>query len=543
MSSCFPYVEPVFQNLEHYYQWRRTGDYFYELDPKEPEPDVKETRHELTQSEVELRKSRPGIPIKIPLEIARMIRKFIPDLEIQDLLNLRLLSSSFCVAATEILHEQIFFLDRSREKQNELWGAINGEDEEAERKIRALVVEYPNIPGGWEKSTALEMNNINSMYQLMREHVIYLTCLKRLTIHIRPPKGLGRGRCTWEQHEKHIDLVLEEVFHFLKALPNLESLTFKTLPSFASLPGDDIVAEEPERAIIWPADPEPPADYDPERDCLPKSVAHLPRTRVKCPLIAGVDSDEAFARWRAGDYIHDRYSKRELKRHGLKKLKLELVGSGVWPIKYEETPVVPRFEYPPPYIPSIGSEVLESPTHWIVPLQDTLRELSIHCYGLYMYDMTYKPGPSRHEKGLNLPFLPNLKSLELRGNIFTCDESFNWILLHAKTLGSIKLDDCAILYSRQITDYETSEDKAVLFLHEEGGELSRPHTKSTILDGPTGLRNSGRIFLVYAPSRLAAVESVNGANFISTFGQKWKDLPRTNGRSFCMVCSLIGISP
>lgn len=47
-------------------------------------------------------------------------------------------------------------------------------------------------------------------------------------------------------------------------------------------------------------------------------------------------------------------------------------------------------------------------------------------------------------------FLPVLESLELRSCGFTSDYTLSWMLRHAATLRSLKLDDCAIIFSLEL---------------------------------------------------------------------------------------------
>lgn len=53
--------------------------------------------------------------------------------------------------------------------------------------------------------------------------------------------------------------------------------------------------------------------------------------------------------------------------------------------------------------------------------------------------------------------LPHLQSLELRSCGFTSSQTLEWILSHSDTLGSLKLDDCAIVYSMELAPGSKSE--------------------------------------------------------------------------------------
>lgn len=56
--------------------------------------------------------------------------------------------------------------------------------------------------------------------------------------------------------------------------------------------------------------------------------------------------------------------------------------------------------------------------------------------------------PPRSIAGVLL--LPVLESLELRSCGFTSDYTLSWIIRHAATLRSLKLDDCAIIFSMEL---------------------------------------------------------------------------------------------
>ncbi|KAJ5370889.1 uncharacterized protein N7496_006981 [Penicillium cataractarum] len=78
----------------------------------------------------------------------------------------------------------------------------------------------------------------------------------------------------------------------------------------------------------------------------------------------------------------------------------------------------------------------------IYPVRHTLRHLSISNWGFYMKN------PPRSIAGELL--LPVLESLELRSCGFASDYTLSWILRHASTLRSLKLDDCAIIFSMEL---------------------------------------------------------------------------------------------
>lgn len=78
----------------------------------------------------------------------------------------------------------------------------------------------------------------------------------------------------------------------------------------------------------------------------------------------------------------------------------------------------------------------------------------------------------------NIPFhleydtqLPHLQSLELRGCGFTCSQPLLWILRHGDTLRSLKLDDCAIIYSLELVPKSKAEECYQVKLEVDGGQV------------------------------------------------------------------------
>lgn len=80
---------------------------------------------------------------------------------------------------------------------------------------------------------------------------------------------------------------------------------------------------------------------------------------------------------------------------------------------------------------------------WVAGACLTLRHLSITCWGFYMKNITGRI----HGCG----WLPELRTLRLRGCGFTSDLQLDW-LLRQKKLYSITLDDCAIVYKLILGD-------------------------------------------------------------------------------------------
>jgi hypothetical protein len=80
----------------------------------------------------------------------------------------------------------------------------------------------------------------------------------------------------------------------------------------------------------------------------------------------------------------------------------------------------------------------DPPWNWVEPTIQTLRHLSITCWGFY----TKNVAGACSYGGF---FVPMLESLELRGCGFTADFQLDCIVRHGRTLHSLKFDDCAII--------------------------------------------------------------------------------------------------
>ncbi|KAJ5106975.1 hypothetical protein N7456_003650 [Penicillium angulare] len=309
-----------------------------------------------------------------------------------------------------------------------------GKDRTAERKLQRLSIEYPNSPAHTYRATDFDRGMMMEMFDCVVEDAIHLTALKELVIHIRPPQHLVReaDSLKWDEMVEHFQAISKNVFTLLEALPNLDSFSIKNLPPWESLlPGRDVHEDD-----------DPPREYEWRRLPLPPT-----------PRREDLGDDWSAPRHR------DRYSKKVLKRHSLKKLSLTFITRWLYPI-------------------NLRDEVIHDCTgptvsHWIKPVEHSLEELSISFHG-YNYDFAepiYQYDPE-------LPFMPNLKRLELRQIIFTSDKVFKWIISHGKTLESLVLDDCSIMYSRQIPDHKVVEepDKAILFIDakEDGKAVEVP---------------------------------------------------------------------
>lgn len=86
---------------------------------------------------------------------------------------------------------------------------------------------------------------------------------------------------------------------------------------------------------------------------------------------------------------------------------------------------------------------------WVAGASLTLRHLSITCWGFYMKNITGRV--------YGCGFLPELRTLELRGCGFTSDIQLEWLLRH-KNLCSLTLDDCAIVYKLTLRDRNPTKE-------------------------------------------------------------------------------------
>lgn len=97
----------------------------------------------------------------------------------------------------------------------------------------------------------------------------------------------------------------------------------------------------------------------------------------------------------------------------------------------------------------------------LLSISQTLRYLSLSYWGCYMKNTPWRLGSETK--------LPRLKSLELRSCGFTSTKVLLWILDHADTLRSLKLDDCAIIYSMELCPSSKAEESAIQISREVDG--------------------------------------------------------------------------